>query len=68
MPFQEKYLEIASISNTTNFQAVYLKIRFQNQHQKKSFVHTLNGSALAIDRLIACLLEHCYDAEKNIFL
>ena len=68
MPFQQKYVEIASLSNTTDFQSNYLQIKYRNHQGKKQFAHTLNGSGLAIDRLIACLLETYYDVTKNTFV
>ncbi|WHP38825.1 MAG: hypothetical protein QJQ54_02005 [Mollicutes bacterium] len=62
MPSQQKYIEISSLSNTEDFQARKLNIKFQNSlTDSKKLVHTLNGSGLALDRLFACLLETYYD-------
>ncbi len=55
-PAQERWLEVSSISNFETFQSVRMKLRY---HQGKStaYVHTLNGSALALPRIVASLLE-----------
>lgn len=55
-PAQERWLEVSSISNFETFQSVRMKLRY---HQGKStaYVHTLNGSALALPRIVAGLLE-----------
>ena len=55
---QEKWLEVSSISNFETFQANRLKLRFKNAEGKNQFVHTLNGSALALPRILAALLEN----------
>ncbi|MGX7591595.1 serine--tRNA ligase [Candidatus Karelsulcia muelleri] len=57
-PGQDKWLEVSSVSNCTNFQANRMGIKFLNKHGKKSFCHTLNGSSLAIPRLFAALIEN----------
>lgn len=68
MPFQQKYVEIASLSNTTDFQSQALQIKYRDAKGNKHLCHTLNGSGLAIDRLIACLLETYYDTSLNVFV
>jgi len=55
---QEKWLEVSSISNFEAFQANRLKCRFKNKEGKIELVHTLNGSALALPRILAALLEN----------
>jgi seryl-tRNA synthetase len=55
---QKKWLEVSSISNFETFQANRLKLRFKNDIGKNQLVHTLNGSALALPRVIAALLEN----------
>ena len=55
---QGKWLEVSSVSNFENFQANRLKLRYKNADNKKEFVHTLNGSALAIPRILAAILEN----------
>ncbi|AGR40702.1 serine--tRNA ligase [Spiroplasma taiwanense] len=65
-PNQNKYREISSCSNCGDFQARRIKTRYKNENGKLEFVHTLNGSGLAIDRLFAAILENYYDGEKLI--
>jgi len=55
---QEKWLEVSSVSNFENFQANRLKCRYKDGDGKKQLVHTLNGSALALPRIMAALLEN----------
>lgn len=55
---QERWLEVSSVSNFHNYQANRLKCRFKNAEGKTQLVHTLNGSALALPRIIAALLEN----------
>ncbi|MGX7592710.1 serine--tRNA ligase [Candidatus Karelsulcia muelleri] len=57
-PGQNKWLEVSSVSNCTNFQAHRLGIQFMNNDGNKYFCHTLNGSSLAIPRLFAALIEN----------
>lgn len=61
---QEKWLEVSSVSNFEDFQANRLKLRFKNKGDKKTITaHTLNGSALALPRIVAALLENNQCAE-----
>jgi len=55
---QKKWLEVSSVSNFETFQANRLKLRYKNTEGKKKLVHTLNGSALALPRIMAALLEN----------
>ena len=55
---QDKWLEVSSISNFETYQANRLKLRFKGADKKKSLAHTLNGSALALPRIMAALLEN----------
>ncbi|MEI6507735.1 MAG: serine--tRNA ligase [Bacteroidota bacterium] len=55
---QQRWLEVSSTSNFENFQANRLKCRFKNKEGKMQLVHTLNGSALALPRIVATLLEN----------
>jgi seryl-tRNA synthetase len=55
---QERWLEVSSTSNFENFQANRLKCRFKNSDGKTQLVHTLNGSALALPRIVASILEN----------
>jgi seryl-tRNA synthetase len=60
---QERWLEVSSTSNFETFQANRLKCRFKNSEGKTQLVHTLNGSALALPRIVASLLENNQTAE-----
>jgi len=62
---QDRWLEISSVSNFETFQANRLKLRYKNKEGKKDLVHTLNGSALALPRVLAGILEN-YQDEKGI--
>ncbi len=62
---QDRWLEISSVSNFENFQANRLKLRFKNKENKKELAHTLNGSALALPRVLAGILEN-YQTEDGI--
>ncbi|MFT4600997.1 MAG: seryl-tRNA synthetase [Arenicella sp.] len=55
---QDKWLEVSSVSNFETFQANRLKLRFKNEDKKSQLAHTLNGSALALPRIMAALLEN----------
>ena len=59
---QERWLEVSSVSNFETFQANRLKCRFKDSDGKNQLVHTLNGSALALPRIVAALLENHQDA------
>jgi seryl-tRNA synthetase len=62
---QDRWLEISSVSNFETFQSNRLKIRYKDLDKKKSLVHTLNGSSLALPRVIAGLLEN-YQTPEGI--
>jgi len=55
---QQRWLEVSSVSNFETFQSNRLKLRFRNAEGKTQLVHTLNGSALALPRIVATLLEN----------
>lgn len=77
---QQRWLEVSSVSNFETFQANRLKLRFQDTDKRKQLAHTLNGSALALPRIVAALLEnnqspegiripdvlHCYTGFERI--
>lgn len=54
---QQKWLEVSSISNFESFQSNRMKLRFRNDDGKPELAHTLNGSALALPRIVAALIE-----------
>jgi seryl-tRNA synthetase len=60
---QDRWLEISSVSNFETFQANRLKLRFKNEAGKSELAHTLNGSSLALPRVLAGLLENCQTPE-----
>jgi len=55
---QEKWLEVSSVSNFETFQSNRMKIRYKDENGKSKLAHTLNGSALALPRIVAALLEN----------
>jgi len=65
LPGQNQYREISSISNTRDFQARRAKIRFKDG-KKNKFVHTLNGSALAVGRTIVAIMENYQNEDGSI--
>jgi len=64
---QQKWLEVSSVSNFENFQTNRLKARFKGADNKTQLAHSLNGSSLALPRIVACLLEN-NQAEDGIHL
>jgi seryl-tRNA synthetase len=68
-PGQQKWLEVSSVSNFEAFQARRLNLRYRPQHGgKPEFVHTLNGSALALPRIVAAILEHYQTPEGKVIV
>ncbi len=55
---QQRWLEVSSVSNFETFQSNRLKLRFKNKEGKTQLLHTLNGSALALPRILAAILEN----------
>lgn len=66
LPGQSKYREISSCSNTLDFQARRMMARYKDKSGKKHYVHTLNGSGLAIGRTIIALIEN-YQTESGSY-
>ena len=62
---QEKWLEVSSVSNFEGYQANRLKLRYKNKEGKTVLAHTLNGSSLALPRILAAILEN-YQDENGI--
>jgi seryl-tRNA synthetase len=62
---QKKWLECSSVSNFESFQTNRMKIRFKDERGKSQLLHSLNGSSLALPRIMAALLEN-YQTEKGI--
>jgi seryl-tRNA synthetase len=65
-PGQQAYLEVSSCSNFEDFQARRMNLRFKDAEGKNRFCHTLNGSALALPRLFAALIETYQQADGSI--
>ncbi len=69
LPGQEAYREISSCSNFEDFQARRAAIRFRREEgQKVEYVHTLNGSALAVGRTLVAVLENCQLSDGSVVI
>ena len=66
LPAQNAYREISSVSNCEAFQARRLQARFKNAQGKNEFVHTLNGSGLAVGRTLVAVLENYQNADGSV--
>ena len=66
IPSQKEYMEISSISNCGDFQARRINARFKNKENKNIFVHTLNGSSLAVGRTIIAILENYQNKDGSV--
>jgi len=55
---QERWLEVSSVSNFESYQTNRMKCRYKDASGKTQFTHSLNGSSLALPRIVACLLEN----------
>ena len=67
MPSYNRYVEISSCSNFEDFQARRANIRFKrDRNAKTEFVHTLNGSGLAVGRTLAAILENYQQADGSV--
>jgi len=67
-PSQKKYREISSCSNCTDFQARRMNTRFKDSSGKNRFVHTLNGSGLAVGRTLAAILENYQQKDGSVVI
>jgi len=66
LPGQDKYMEVSSVSNCTDFQARRSHIRYRKSGEKTQFVHTLNGSGLATSRLFVAIMENFQQPDGSI--
>ena len=66
MPSRQDYGEICSASNCTSYQSRRLNICYLDEKNERKLVHTVNGTALAVPRIIQTILETYYDAEKDV--
>jgi seryl-tRNA synthetase len=67
-PAQNTWLEVSSCSNFGDFQARRAGIRYRNKDGKVNFVHTLNGSGVALPRLVVAILENNQRADGSVVL
>jgi seryl-tRNA synthetase len=68
LPGQQRYREISSCSNTEAFQARRMKARWRDESGKIEFVHTLNGSGLAVGRTLIAIVENYQDELGRIHI
>jgi seryl-tRNA synthetase len=68
LPGQNRYYEVSSVSNCTDFQARRSQTRFRGEDGKPQFVHTLNGSGLATSRLMVAFLENNQQADGSVLV
>lgn len=68
MPSQDKYVEVSSCSNFEDFQARRANIRYRTKNGELKFVHTLNGSGLAIGRTMAAILENYQQEDGSVLI
>lgn len=66
IPTQEKFRELTSCSNCTNYQSRRSKIKFKNKEGKNENLHTLNGTAVAIGRTLVAILENYQNADGSV--
>ena len=66
IPGQDRYYEVSSISNCTDYQARRSLSRYKEKNEKPKLVHTLNGSGLATSRLMVALLENNQEEDGSI--
>ena len=68
MPSENKFREISSCSNCLDFQARRMGLRYKNSLGKQAYVHTLNGSGLAVGRTFAAILENFQQADGSVII
>ncbi|MCE5293650.1 MAG: serine--tRNA ligase [Chlamydiales bacterium] len=68
LPGQNRYYEVSSISNCTDYQSRRGQIRYRKKNEKPEFVHTLNGSGLATSRLLVAILENNQQADGSVII
>lgn len=65
---QDRWLEVSSVSNFETYQSNRLKLRYRDENKKTQLAHTLNGSALALPRIMAAILENNQQADGSILI
>ncbi len=68
LPGQNRYYEVSSVSNCTDFQSRRSQIRYKHKNEKPQFTHTLNGSGLATSRLMVALLENNQQEDGSVLV
>ncbi|MEE6703972.1 serine--tRNA ligase [Limosilactobacillus reuteri] len=68
MPAQNKYREVSSCSNCLDFQARRMHTQYRDENGKLQYVHTLNGSGLAVGRTVAAILENYQNADGSVII
>ena len=68
LPGQDRYYEVSSVSNCTDFQARRSKIRYRKKDEKPEFVHTLNASGVATSRLMVAILENFQQENGSVLI
>ena len=68
MPSENKFREISSCSNCLDFQARRMGLRYKNALGKQEYLHTLNGSGLAVGRTFAAILENFQQADGSVII
>jgi seryl-tRNA synthetase len=68
LPGQNRYYEVSSVSNCTDYQARRSQIRYRKKEEKPELIHTLNGSGLATSRLMVSLLENNQQEDGSVIL
>lgn len=68
LPGQNRYYEVSSVSNCTDFQSRRSQIRYRKKEDKPELIHTLNGSGLATSRLMVSLLENNQQEDGSVIL
>jgi seryl-tRNA synthetase len=68
LPGQNRYYEVSSVSNCTDFQARRSETRYRSKQEKPHFIHTLNGSGLATSRLMVALLENNQQEDGSVLV
>ncbi len=68
LPGQNRYYEVSSVSNCTDFQARRSQIRFRKKNEKPQYIHTLNGSGVATSRLMVALLENNQQEDGSVLV
>ncbi|MBS0656078.1 MAG: serine--tRNA ligase, partial [Verrucomicrobia bacterium] len=68
LPGQNRYYEVSSVSNCTDYQSRRAQVRFRRKSDKPQLVHTLNGSGLATSRLMVAILENNQQEDGSVII